>query len=107
MTRFDVYTYPDYQLWFTYRTYNSTDADRVMKAAVEVEKAMVEDDRVGFFLIADTGSLTAGMLYRGWTTFPDAFHAFDGIEPLMTVVPPTNGTQFSVASASALENIAK
>ncbi|PVH92286.1 FAD-binding domain-containing protein [Periconia macrospinosa] len=107
VTRYDAYTYPDYRIWYIIRVYNASDKDRVMQAAVEVEKAMDKDDKIGFFLSVATGTLTAGMLYREWTDFPSVFRAFDDIPVLMEAVPPTNGTQLSVAKVTAIENIAK
>ena len=107
MTRFDLYTYPDYRVWYTFKVYNASDTNRVMKASVEVQKAMEDDERIGFFLSVNAGALTAGMLYREWTTFPSVFHAFDGITPMMTAVPETNGTQLSVARAASMEGQAK
>ena len=78
-----------------------------MKASVEVQKAMEHDDRIGFFLPVNPGFLVAGMLYREGASFPDVFHAFDGIEPMTIAVPETNGTQLSVARAASMEGKAK
>lgn len=89
------------------RVFNTSEKDRVMKAAVEVEAAMEHDDKIGFFLSVATGTLTAGMLYRGEADFPDVFRAFDGIPVLMEVIPPTNGTQLGLAKATAIDSISK
>ena len=78
-----------------------------MKAAVEVEKAMTTDDKIGFFLSVAPTSFTAGMLYRGEAKFPAVFKAFDGIPILMEAVPPTNGTKLSLAKVTAIDSIAK
>jgi len=68
---------------------------------------MEEDDRIGFFLSINAGFLVAGMLYRGETDFPDVFHAFDDITPMMVAVPETKGTQLSCAKASSIVGVAK
>ena len=104
MTRFDLYTYPDYRVWYTFKVYKASDAGRVMKASLEVQKAMEEDDRIGFFLSINAGFFVAGMLYRGEsTTAPSVFSAFDDIAPMTIAVPDTNGTQLSLAKASSME----
>jgi hypothetical protein len=78
-----------------------------MKAAVEVQKAMDEDDHIGFFLVVQAAYLVAGMLYKGYSQSPPGvFHAFDGIVPITTAVPETNGTQLSVARAAAMDEVA-
>ena len=68
-----------------------------MKAAVATEKAMDCDPRMGFFLTVKVDMLVAGMLYLGGPPSADPFRAFDGIEPMATAVPETQGTQQSCA----------
>lgn len=107
MTRFDLYTYSDHRLWYTFKVYSINDIDRVMQAAVEVQKAMDEDDHIGFFLTVQANYLVAGMLYKGYSqSVPSVFHAFDGIVPITTAVPETNGTQLSAARAAAIDDVA-
>lgn len=107
VTRFDLHTNHDFGVWYTFKVYSHSDVDRVMEAAIKVQMAMDEDDRIGFFLVVQPACLIAGMLYRGHSeTMPSAFHAFDGIEPLTTAVPETNGTQLSVARAAAMDEVA-
>jgi len=65
------------------------------------------DDRIGFFLSVNAGFLVAGMVYRGETGFPDVFHAFDDITPMMVAVPETMGTQLSAARAASMTGAAK
>lgn len=73
-----------------------------MKAAVEVQSAMDEEDHIGFFLSVHAGILVAGMLWRGEMPPKTAFSAFDGIEPLQIAVPETKGTQASVTQAASM-----
>ena len=106
VTRFDLYTKPEYQMWYTLKVYSADDADRVMEAAVDVEKSMDTDDKVGFFLTTTPNSLIAGMLYREWTTTrPEAFAPFDDIKPMKVATPDTNGTQLSFTLVSAMNEI--
>jgi hypothetical protein len=107
VTRYDVYTYPDYRTWFALRVYSAADKDRVMKAAVQIEAAMETDDKIGFFLSVAPGTLSAGLLYRGQASFPPVFKAFDGIPVLVEAFPPTNSTLLDVAIATAQEGIFK
>ncbi|KAF2803576.1 FAD-binding domain-containing protein [Mytilinidion resinicola] len=107
VTQFDLHTYPDYRVWYTFRVYSAEHTDRVMEAYVKVQEAMEIDDRIGFFLSINAGFLVAGMLYRGSTRPGSAFRAFDGISIMSTPVPERYGTQLSVARAAAMEREAK
>jgi len=73
-----------------------------MAAAVEVQKAMLLDDRIGFFLSDSPGTFVAGMIYRGSEVSPNAYKAFDNITPLLVALPPTNRTFQSCAIAASL-----
>lgn len=78
-----------------------------MKAAVEVQKSMEINDKIGFFLSVSDQAFTAGMVYRGHTTLPNEFKVFDSITPLLIAVPETNGTALSVAIAASDPSLAK
>lgn len=70
---------------------------------MDVQKAMEEDDRIGFFLSLNVGFFVAGMLYRGeCATAPVVFSAFDNITPMAVPFPETNLTQLSVAKAISI-----
>lgn len=104
MTRFDLYTRPDYRVWYTVQVYNASDSEGVMKASMKVQEAMEEDDRIGFFLSINTSFFVAGLLYMGGcTTSPSVFSIFNDIVPMATAVPETNGTQLSAAKALNIE----
>ncbi|PVH84694.1 FAD-binding domain-containing protein, partial [Cadophora sp. DSE1049] len=108
VTRFDLYTYPDYKVWYTFKMYSADDTERVMKAVVEVQKAMETDDRIGLFLTCAGNFFVAGMLHLGWTDSPvPAFKALDEITPMMVTVPEMNGTAASVATAVSMNEAAK
>ncbi|KIX10209.1 uncharacterized protein Z518_01290 [Rhinocladiella mackenziei CBS 650.93] len=92
VTRFDLYTNPEYQVWYSTKMYSVEDKDRVVKAAIEVQQAMDEDDRIGFYLTVGTEFFCGWHVVQG-TEFPAVFHAFDGIKPMAVPVPETVGTQ--------------
>ncbi|KAH6674861.1 hypothetical protein B0J14DRAFT_699512 [Halenospora varia] len=85
-TRFDLIAYADHEIWYTLKLYGSKDIEKVMKAAVEVQKAMDEDDRIGFFLSVKIGFL---------------------ITELSVLMPETLGTQHSLAFALSMADAAK
>tara|TARA_R110002033_G_scaffold105432_1_gene152676 strand:- start:155 stop:445 length:291 start_codon:yes stop_codon:yes gene_type:complete len=88
--------------------YSANDTERVMKAAVEVRKAMETDDRIGFFLTCTGDLFVAGMLHLGWTYSPvSAFKASNEITLLMVTVPEMDGTTSSVAAAVSMNEPAK
>ena len=103
MTRFNLYTNTDYQLWYTIRVYSAADVAVVMMAAVEVENAMEHDHHIAFFLTVKADVLVSGMLYRGGAPSKTVFQAFDDIKPVSVVLPETVGTQLSLARALSME----
>ncbi|KAI9711712.1 MAG: hypothetical protein M1820_001856 [Bogoriella megaspora] len=108
VTRFDLYTHPDYRLWYNLRVYSASESDKVFEASIEVQKAMEYDDRIGFFLVVNPSLFVAGILYRGeCTSAPKVFHAFDGIEPIQMAIPPTNGTDLSATRVLAMDGEGK
>ncbi|KAF4620240.1 hypothetical protein G7Y89_g14580 [Cudoniella acicularis] len=103
VTRFDLFTKPSHQLWYTLKIYNIASSPAIMAAAVSVQKAMENDSRIGFFLNINTGFITAGMLYLGWQDKPPkAFKAFDEITPMQIAIPETNGTHLEIARLLAM-----
>lgn len=108
MTEIEVYTYSDYKVWYKCNVYSAADAEKVMKATVEVQRAMELDDRIGFFLSNNAGFFVAGFVYRGESSgTPPAFQSFDSITPISIAVPETQGTQLSVSQAFSIMGKAK
>jgi hypothetical protein len=108
VTRYDLYTYPDYQVWYTFIVYSVDDSAEVLAAAVQVQQAMAQDSRIGFFLSASSGGFVAGMVHLGWVDSPpSAYSAFDAITPIAIAVPATNGTALSVSIAASTPGTAK
>jgi len=104
VTGITVKTFPGANLWYEVIVYDVKDVAAVMNATTQVEAAMLKDNRIGFFLTDNPGSLTAGMVYRGGPPPASAFAAFNGITPLVVAIPPTNGTFQSCAIALASPN---
>jgi hypothetical protein len=94
-------------VWYTFKIYNTSVYERVMKATVELQNDMEVDYRIGFFLSVNAGFIVGVMVYLGGTLLPSVFQAFDGIEPMMTAVPETLGTQASTCLAASTEGVAK
>jgi len=102
VTEFELYTNPNYKVWYTFNVYNATDSAAVLNAAVSVQAAMDKDPHVGFFLTSSAGVFVAGFVYLGWQATPPAAYSafFDHITPLVVAVPITNGTASSVSIAA-------
>jgi hypothetical protein len=80
-----------------------------MTAAVELQRAMEEDDdRIGFFLSVNPGFIVVGLLYKGWSEeTPSPFQSFDGITIMSVAIAETNGTQLSASNALSMSSKAK
>jgi hypothetical protein len=107
VTRFDLYTYSDYQLRYNVRVYSAEHVDEVIRASITLQNSMEDDDRIGFFLSVKADFLVAGLLYRGCSEFPPVFREFDAIPAMTTAIPETCGSQLSLARALIMNNIAK
>jgi FAD/FMN-containing dehydrogenase len=108
VTEFELYTYPNYQVWYTFNVYSAADSAAVLTAASSVEAAMNNDKHAGFFLTSASGMFVAGFVYLGWqSTTPAAYGAFSSITPLAVAVPITNGTASSVSIAANAPGTAK
>jgi FAD/FMN-containing dehydrogenase len=99
VTRLNIKTNPDNTLWYSIKMYKALDAKAVIKAAVEVSNAMMEDDRLGIICVLTAQVLTIIGLYRNGTETPAAFNVFDDIEPMMVAVPGIVATQAACAEA--------
>lgn len=96
-TRFELFTYAEHRVWCTLKVYDASDSERVLAAAIEIQRRMEEDNRIAFFLTIQAKMLIAGMLYRGEEPPASVFDVFDSIEPLMVPMPGTLSTQFLLA----------
>jgi CDP-glycerol glycerophosphotransferase (TagB/SpsB family) len=106
VTRFDLYTKSEYQVWSTLKAYSATDTIQVMKATISVQKAMEKDDKIGLFVSILKDMFVVGCIYRGWEV-PGVFDAFDKIPEAAILMPETKGTQQSLARALSIAGNAK
>ena len=102
MTELELYTYPEYKLWYNMKIYSPADSEPLMNAVVEVQKAMETDDRIGFFFIAMKECFVVGLLYRSGAPNPGVYAAFDGITAVSERQPPTIGTQSTLSRLLAM-----
>ncbi|KAE9370896.1 FAD-binding domain-containing protein [Stipitochalara longipes BDJ] len=99
VTRFDLFTQPEYRVWSTLKAYNPADVVQVMNATISIQTAMDQDDKIGLFVSALKDMFVVGCLYRGWDVPPKTFEAFDAITEVAILMPETKGTQKSLARA--------
>lgn len=108
VTRYDLKTYPNYQVWYTFRVYSTDQYAEVFEAATQIEASMAKDPTLGFFLSSSSGALVAGLVHLGWVDeHPAAYDPLYAITPLMIAVPETKGTALSVSIAAETPGIAK
>lgn len=104
VTSYDLYTVPVHSIWYEVLVIRNEDAHAVLDAFVLWQTTTASSYTKGTIGLAfGLQSITLGFIYSEPTTErPAAFSAFDGITPLATAVPPTNGT---VASISAILSV--
>jgi hypothetical protein len=106
VTRFDLYTNPEYRVWFSLKAYSAIDVVQVMSAIISVQKAMEENDKIDLVVSVLKNMFVACFLYRGWDV-PNAFEAFDSTPTMAILMPETRGTQQSMARALSIASNAK
>lgn len=90
----ELYTKKEYKIWSNFKVYPVHEAERVMRASVQVQEAMEQDDKIGLIVIDGVGYLSVGILYRDWLDSPpEVYRFFEGIESIMEPIPAQNSTQ--------------
>ena len=102
MTRFNLYTEPEYRDWPSLKAYNATDIVQVMNAIISVQQSMEEDNKIGLVVSVLKDMFVVCSIYRGWDVPKEAFEAFDGIPVMVVLMPETKGTQESLARALSI-----
>ena len=74
----------------------------VIEATINIQKAMEEDSKIGYFLTIYPDSCVAGLLYKGEPPPGDPFREFDSIEPKEILVPKSPATYCSSARALSM-----
>jgi len=65
VTRLDLDTYPDYKIWVSVRTFAAQEVPKVMEAVTTYQKAMENDENLGFNAVGVPGFLSTAVIYRG------------------------------------------
>ncbi|TGO61971.1 hypothetical protein BCON_0023g00290 [Botryotinia convoluta] len=99
VTRFDIHVHQTWRIWYSLNLYSPADYKQVLNATVQVQSAMEQDKKIGFFLNVNPTIIIAGLLYAEWTTSPTAFSPFSQLNSLGVYLPETNGTIASLAAS--------
>ncbi|TVY15595.1 FAD-dependent monooxygenase yanF [Lachnellula arida] len=99
VTQFDIHTHPLHRVWYTLNLYAATDYKSILNATVQVQTAMSNDPKLGFFLNINPDVIIAGLLYADWTLTPDAFSPMLEIPSVGVYLPETNGTISTLAAS--------
>ncbi|KAI1757659.1 FAD-binding domain-containing protein [Xylaria castorea] len=94
VTRFDLETHPRIDAQYTVNAYDASDYVNILRATARLQKAMEDDNKIGFFLNVVSSFMVAGLLYAEHSSAPPrAFEEFFKLESLIApVVPTTNGS---------------
>jgi hypothetical protein len=101
VTRFDLYTRPLHNVWYTFVAYSVADYAAVLNALAQTQLNMESDPKASFLMqgTAAQGIFLAAFLYAEWTSQPAVFAPFANVTPLATFLPPTNGTILTLSQA--------
>jgi hypothetical protein len=99
VTRVDLYTVPLHKVWYKLAIYNASDSAAVLDGVARLHEFARSDPNLGFFLNVNANGFFAGLLYAGWTGWPEAYEPFRDLTPVITLANATNGTVFSLATA--------
>ncbi|KUI73940.1 Bifunctional solanapyrone synthase [Cytospora mali] len=101
VTRYELYTIPVHDIWYEVLAVSNDNAHAVLDAFALWQNTTASSDTKGTVaLVMGLQSITLGFIYsEPAAERPAAFAAFNNITPLVTAIPPTNGT---VASISAI-----
>lgn len=101
VTRFDIETHPLHKVQYAVALYDPSDYVNILNATIQVQEAMEEDPKIGFFLNVNPTVIITGLLYAEWSAAPPkVFDAFTGLKSYWgPYIPLTNGTIASLTSA--------
>ncbi|ROV92195.1 hypothetical protein VMCG_09279 [Cytospora schulzeri] len=100
VTRYDLYTVPVHNIWYEVLAVSNDNAHAVLDAFAMWQNTTASTDTKGTVALAlGLQSITLGFVYsEPVAERPAIFDAFKDITPLVTAVPPTNGTAASIAA---------
>ncbi|KAI1313125.1 hypothetical protein F5Y03DRAFT_390136 [Xylaria venustula] len=104
-TSVKLHVHPLIKIQYTLNLYAESDFANIIKATVKTQEAMKDDFRANLFTNFHNGFVVSGLLYGGTPEEqPEAFKSFaDRSSQINTLVPKTNGTILSLATAMAHE----
>ncbi|KAI0482759.1 FAD-binding domain-containing protein [Xylariaceae sp. FL0804] len=102
VTEVVVRAYPLVKLQYMINMYNPSEYEKLIAATVAAQEAMEKDPKVNVFTNFNAAFVAVGLLYADHAeTSPPAFEHFLKLEPMMAVVPRTDGTILSLTKAMA------
>ena len=96
VTRFDMYTVPIRNIWYSVSVYPNSEASSIEDAMVEWQNNGASDALGTVALIVGLGSTEAGLLYAQPTYQPASFAPVYELGGGTIAIPPTNGTLISL-----------
>ncbi|KAG6366579.1 hypothetical protein INS49_000757 [Diaporthe citri] len=98
VTRFDIEVHPLIKAKFIIKLYDPSDFANINAATISVQEAIEKDPKLNLFTNCNKQFVAVIMIYADSPAgFPKAFQPFDKLSShLNTVVPPTDGTVFTV-----------
>lgn len=101
VTRFDLYTIPVGVIWYKVTVHSLEQAFEIFDAFVQWQNEWSSDIKSTAIIGVTLDSISLGLVYSApLQKRPEVFAMFDNIEPLVTAVPPTNGTPSSLTAIS-------
>ncbi|KAI1178838.1 FAD-binding domain-containing protein [Nemania sp. FL0916] len=92
VTRYDLYTVPVRDIWYRVDAYPVDEAEAILDAMARWQLEGAADLKATVALVLSLDSVVVGLLYSAPADQPSAFAPFYEFQPLVTLVPPTNGT---------------
>ncbi|KAF2012097.1 FAD-binding domain-containing protein [Aaosphaeria arxii CBS 175.79] len=105
---FQIATHNIQNIWFSMDIYSPEDYEHIIDTTIQVQAAMEDDPKLGFFVNVNPEGILVGKFYAEWSPLPAAFRGFNTIVPIQTFAPETNGTLKDLVSAlDAISMVAK
>ena len=102
VTRFDLYTVPVRDIWYSVIIYSTEQVPAILSAFVEWQENGASDPKGTVGLIIGLESITILLIYsEPAENTPTAFSPFQSITPVAVAVPPVNGTLLSISQLLA------
>ncbi|KAF2026973.1 FAD-binding domain-containing protein, partial [Setomelanomma holmii] len=99
VTEFSVRAHPIHSIWYSLELFDNGQHKAVLNATVHAQLEMEHDPRMGMFVNVARAGLLVGRFYASHSPGPLGFAAFEGLVPVATYIPATNGTLYGLISA--------